>query len=69
MATLDVINLENKKVGSVDLSDDVFGAEVNVTLVHQVVKAQLAGRRQGTAKVKTRSEVRGGGKAASGHPM
>ncbi|MCC7442023.1 MAG: 50S ribosomal protein L4 [Bdellovibrionales bacterium] len=62
MPTLDVMSLENKKVGSVNLSDAVFGAEVNVPLVHQVVKAQLATRRQGTAKTKTKAEVRGGGK-------
>ncbi len=62
MPTLDVINQEKKKVGSIDLRDDVFAVDVNVPLVHQVVKAQLAGRRQGTAKTKTKAEVRGGGK-------
>src|SRR5437588_1247786 len=62
MPTLDVVNLENKKVGSIDLRDDVFAVPVNVALVHQVIKAQLAGRRQGTAKTKVKSEVRGGGK-------
>jgi large subunit ribosomal protein L4 len=62
MPTLDVISQEKKKVGSIDLADDVFAAEVNVALVHQVLKAQLAGRRQGTAKTKTKSEVRGGGR-------
>jgi large subunit ribosomal protein L4 len=62
MPTLDVINQEKKKVGTIDLSDDVFGTDVNVALVHQVIKAQLAGRRQGTAKTKVKSEVRGGGK-------
>ncbi|HAR43514.1 MAG TPA: 50S ribosomal protein L4 [Bdellovibrionales bacterium] len=62
MAKLDVINLENKKIGSIDLRDDVFAVDVNVALVHQVLKAQLAGRRQGTAKTKTKSEVRGGGR-------
>jgi large subunit ribosomal protein L4 len=62
MATLDVINQEKKKVGTIDLNDDVFAADVNVALVHQVIKAQLAGRRQGTAKTKVKSEVRGGGK-------
>lgn len=61
MPTLDVFSLANKKTGSMDLSDDVFGATVNVALVHQVLKAQLAGRRRGTAKTKTKSEVRGGG--------
>jgi large subunit ribosomal protein L4 len=62
MPTLDVINISKKKVGTVDLRDEVFGAKVNVALVHQVIKAQLAGRRQGTAKTKVKSEVRGGGK-------
>lgn len=62
MPTLEVINLEKKKVGSIDLREDVWGVEVNVPLVHQVLKAQLAGRRQGTAKTKTKSEVRGGGR-------
>ncbi len=62
MPTLDVVNLEKKKVGSVELSDTVFGVKVNHALVHQVIKAQLAGRRQGTAKTKVKSEVRGGGR-------
>lgn len=62
MPTLDVIDQSKKKVGSIQLRDDVFGVDVNVALVHQVIKAQLAGRRQGTAKTKTKSEVRGGGR-------
>jgi large subunit ribosomal protein L4 len=62
MPTLDLVNQENKKVGQVELREDVFGVEVNVPLVHQVIKAQLAGRRQGTAKTKVKSEVRGGGR-------
>src|SRR3954469_19164631 len=62
MPTLDVINQEKKKVGTIDLRDDVFATEVNIPLVHQILKAQLAGRRQGTAKTKTKSEVRGGGR-------
>jgi large subunit ribosomal protein L4 len=62
MPTLDVVNLENKKVGTVDLAEGVFGVDVNFPLVHQVIKAQLANRRQGTAKTKTKGEVRGGGK-------
>jgi len=61
MPTLDVVSQENKKVGSVTLADDVFGVEINYPLVHQVIKAQLAGRRQGTAKNKTKGEIRGGG--------
>lgn len=62
MPTLDVINQDKKKVGTIDLRDDVFAVEVNVALVHQVIKAQLAGRRRGTAKTKTKAEVRGGGR-------
>jgi large subunit ribosomal protein L4 len=62
MPTLDVINQEKKKVGTIELRDDVFAVDVNVPLVHQVIKAQLANRRQGTAKTKTKGEVRGGGR-------
>jgi large subunit ribosomal protein L4 len=62
MASFDLLNQEKKKVGSVDLRDDVFAVEINIPLVHQVIKAQLAGRRRGTAKTKTKAEVRGGGR-------
>src|SRR3954453_12648798 len=62
MPTLELINQEKKKVGTIDLREDVFAVQVNIPLVHQVLKAQLAGRRQGTAKTKTKSEVRGGGR-------
>ena len=62
MPTVDVIDQTNKKVGTLDLNDSVFSTKVNVALVHQVIKAQLAGRRRGTAKTKTVTEVRGGGK-------
>lgn len=62
MPTIDVINQNKEKVGTLNLSDDVFGVDVNVALVHQVIKAQLANRRQGTAKTKVKSEIRGGGK-------
>ncbi len=58
---VDVFNLENSKVGSVDLPDDVFGAEVNETLLWEMVKAQRASRRRGTHKTKRRGEVSGGG--------
>ncbi len=61
MPTLELFNQKKEKVGSVSLSDAVFGADVNHALVHQVIKAQLADRRQGTAKTKVKSEVRGGG--------
>jgi large subunit ribosomal protein L4 len=62
MPTLDLMNQEKKKVGTIELRDDVFAVDVNVALVHQVLKAQMAGRRQGTAKNKVKSEVRGGGR-------
>lgn len=62
MAKIDVMNLKKEKVGTMDLADDVFGVEVNQPLVHQVVKALRANARQGTAKTKTKSEVRGGGR-------
>jgi large subunit ribosomal protein L4 len=62
VSTIDVLDVSGTKTGTVDLPEDVFGAKVNVPLIHQVVVAQLAARRQGTHKVKTRGEVRGGGK-------
>jgi len=62
MAKVDVVNLKNEKVGTIDLPDEVFGQKVNSPLVLQVIKAQLAGRRQGTAASKTKGIVRGGGK-------
>ena len=62
MATVSVYNIEGKEVGTMDLSDDVFGVEVNEHLVHKAVVSQLANKRQGTQKAKTRSEVSGGGR-------
>jgi large subunit ribosomal protein L4 len=62
MAKVDVVNLKNEKVGSVDLSDAVFSVKVNQPLVLQVIKAHLAGLRQGTASTKTKGLIRGGGK-------
>jgi large subunit ribosomal protein L4 len=59
MATIDVFNMKREKVGSLDLSDEVFGAEVREHLFYEVVKAQLASRRQGTAAAKERSAVSG----------
>ena len=59
MATVDVYNLKREKVGTVDLSDEVFAAEVKEHLFYEVVKAQLASRRQGTASAKNRSAVSG----------
>lgn len=58
---LEIRNLEGAVTGSVEVRDDVFGASMNAALVHQVMVGQLANRRQGTAKVKTRAEVSGGG--------
>ena len=62
MPSLELLNQKKEKVGTINLSDSVFGTEVNHALVHQVIKAQLADRRQGTAKTKTKGEVRGGGR-------
>src|SRR6201996_3903344 len=59
MATVDVFNLKREKVGTVDLSDEVFGAEVKEHLFYEVVKAQLASKRQGSATAKNRSAVSG----------
>ena len=59
---LDLYNLTNEKIGEVEVSDEVFGAEVRPYLLHEVVKMQLASRRRGTHKGKTRAEVSGGGK-------
>ena len=54
--------MEGKEVGTIELNDAVFGVEVNEHLVHMAVVAQLANKRQGTQKAKTRSEVSGGGR-------
>lgn len=62
MATVSVVNMEGKEVGTIDLSDAVFGAKINEHLVHLAVVQQLANSRQGTQKAKTRSEVSGGGR-------
>ena len=62
MANVSVYNMEGKEVGTLELNDAVFGVEVNEHLVHLAVVAQLANKRQGTQKAKTRSEVSGGGR-------
>ena len=62
MATVSVYNMEGNEVGTIELSDAVFGVDVNEHLVHMAVVAQLANKRQGTQKAKTRSEVSGGGR-------
>jgi len=62
VSSVDVINAEGAKAGSVELPGDIFDVQANIPLMHQVVVAQLAAARQGTAKAKTRGEVAGGGK-------
>ena len=62
MANVSVYNMEGKEVGKIDLNDAIFGVEVNEHLVHMAVLQQLADKRQGTQKAKTRSEVSGGGR-------
>ena len=62
MANVAVYNIEGKEVGAMELNDAVFGVEVNEHLVHMAVVNQLANKRQGTQKAKTRSEVSGGGR-------
>ena len=62
MANVNVYDMQGANVGSMELSDNVFGVEVNEHLMHLAVTAQLANKRQGTQKAKTRSEVSGGGK-------
>ncbi len=62
MASVAVYNIEGKEVGTIELNDAVFGVEVNEHLVHMAVVNQLANKRQGTQKAKTRSEVSGGGR-------
>lgn len=62
MPTVKVLNMQGQYVGSVELSEAVFGAEVNVSAMHTVVRAILNAKRQGTQSAKTRTEVRGGGR-------
>jgi large subunit ribosomal protein L4 len=62
MAKVSVYNMEGKEVGTTELSDSIFGVEINEHLVHMAVLQQLANNRQGTQKAKTRSEVSGGGR-------
>jgi large subunit ribosomal protein L4 len=62
MANVSVLNMEGKEVGTIELSDAVFGVDVNENLVHLAVVQHLANKRQGTQKAKTRSEVSGGGR-------
>ena len=62
MANVSVLNMAGNEVGTIELNDAVFGVEINEHLVHLAVVRQLANKRQGTQKAKTRSEVRGGGR-------
>ena len=62
MANVSVYNMEGKEVGTMELNDAVFGVQVNEHLVHMAVVSQLANKRQGTQKAKTRAEVSGGGR-------
>ncbi|MCZ7435337.1 50S ribosomal protein L4 [Micromonospora sp. WMMC241] len=62
MTTVDVLNVEGGKSGSVELPADIFDVQANIALMHQVVVAQLAAARQGTHKTKSRGEVSGGGR-------
>ena len=62
MPNVNVLNLKGEQVGNIDLSEQIFGIDVNEHVVYEVVKNHLANRRQGTQSAKTRAEVRGGGK-------
>ena len=62
MPTVDVVDLNNQKVGELDLADEVFGADVNEGLLYEAVRHYQAGKRAGTHKTKVRAEVAGSGK-------
>ncbi len=62
MANVSVYDMQGKEVGKMDLNDAIFGVEINEHLLHLAVVAQLANKRQGTQKAKTRAEVSGGGR-------
>ena len=62
MSTINVLNMAGETVGTVELSDGIFGIEPNTAVVHEVVKNHLANCRQGTQSALTRAEVSGGGK-------
>src|SRR5271156_1893317 len=62
MPSVDIVDLNNAKVGSIELADAVFGAEVNESLLYEAVRQYTAGQRSGTASTKTRHEVSGSGK-------
>lgn len=62
MPKVNVLNMSGEQVEEIELNDDIFGVEINQHVVYEVVKNQLANKRQGTQSVKTRAEVRGGGR-------
>ena len=62
MAKVALYNMDGKECGQIELKDEIFNAEVNTVVMHEVVVAHLANRRQGTQSAKTRAEVRGGGR-------
>ncbi|MGV1098103.1 50S ribosomal protein L4 [Thiovibrio sp. JS02] len=62
MAVAEIYNVENVKVGDIELKDELFAVAVNPHIIHEIVRMQRAARRAGTACTKTRTEVRGGGK-------
>lgn len=62
MAKTNLYNMQGEIIGDIELEDAIFGIEPNEDVVHRIVKNQLANKRQGTSKVKGRSEVRGGGR-------
>ena len=62
MTVLNIYNLDGSQSGTVEVNNEIFGIEPNKTLMHEVLVAELAGLRQGTASTKTRAEVRGGGR-------
>jgi large subunit ribosomal protein L4 len=62
MATIEIYNTKNEKIGDVELKDELFGVEIKTHILHDIVRMQLANRRSGNACTKTRTEVRGSGK-------
>lgn len=62
MPKVDILNVSGQQVGEIELSENIFGAEINASVLHEVVKNYLANQRQGTQSAKTRAEVRGGGR-------
>jgi large subunit ribosomal protein L4 len=62
MATIEIYNIKNEKIGDVELNDELFGVEVKTHILHDIVRMQLANRRSGNACTKTRTEVSGSGK-------